>query len=791
MLHSIPFELQQLDQWVVATGAVDPQSPASATKSRSIRAQERKGRPHRPARHGAPSAEAQACGYPLVGFVLSKEDPYCIIDLDDPRVDSDGQPFPDDIVAKYVQSHERILEGFQSYSEMSQSGNGVHIVCRGSIPHGVRRGKVEIYSDLRYMICTGNIFRPLPIIDCQDQLMALYHAMNAEQPTTALVQVDGHMGDEEVFNMASNAANAAKFMLLWGGNWRNTGEWQSQSEADFALLSMLAFYTKDNAQVRRLFRWSGMVRPKSQEGVDGYLNIALSKIRAKEAPPIDFSQLLIKHTQTTLPLHETQSHTPQHSTERSVEPSGSTDSGGVGSADSPESGTDKRIAVHAAHQEEVPFPPGFIGEVAEYFYSSAIRPVREVALAAALALTAGVAGRTYNVSGSGLNQYLIVIARTGSGKEGAQKGIDKLVAAVRAQIPMADNFIGPGQFASGQGLLRSLGRNPCFVSVLGEIGLQLKAICDKNSSPSQTMLKKVLLDIYAKSGHDSILYPSAYSDTEKDTKLVQAPNVTIFGESTEENFYDALDASNIAEGLVPRFSIFEYFGPRPKRNQNAFRPPSKELVSKFAEILAIAIAANQNRAHCPVQVSAEAQAAFDHFDEQADAEMNGALFDVNRQLWNRAHLKALKLGALIAVGCNPNQPLISLEHAEWAIQVVGRDIKRLLKRFAAGDIGQGDERMEADLRRATEDVCRMSRKEKQQYQITDKLLDHPVVPLYYYKRRLRALAAFRNHRLGANAALDLTLKSMVNAGELQLVPPIQSASMFGTTIPLYVKGPNW
>jgi hypothetical protein len=171
--------------------------------------------------------------------------------------------------------------------------------------------------------------------------------------------------------------------------------------------------------------------------------------------------------------------------------------------------------------------------------------------------------------------------------------------------------------------------------------------------------------------------------------------------------------------------------------------------------------------------------------------MNGALFDVNRQLWNRAHLKSLKLGALIAVGRNPHQPIVSRSDAEWAIRLTERDIRKLLKHFASGDIGQGDERLEADLRRAVDDLCAMNKQEKRTYQIQEKLLEHPVIPLAYLKRRLRALSAFRNHRLGANAALALTLKSMLEAGELQLVSPIQAVSQFGTAVPLYVRGPQF
>lgn len=779
MLHNIPFELQQLDQWVVATGALLPDG-----KRDKIPLNPRTGYRADVCDRSTWGTfqQAQQCGYPLIGFVLSKEDPYCIIDLDAPETE------------QQIERHQKILDAFESYSELSQSGLGVHIICKGSIPHGVRRDKVEIYSAERYMICTGNVYKPLPIADAQELVLGMFHQMNAEQPVAQLVQVDGTMSDEQIYTMASTAANADKFNRLWSGEFRP--EWPSQSEADFALLSMLCFYTKDNEQVRRIFRYSGLgQRDKAQR--DGYLNTALAKIRAKELPLIDFTHILQKHEQLNLPSIDNALSTNQNESETSgtalaeAGPRGGSDRAAPGDLGQ---GTQESRGTSLQRDEGtrgVEYPVGFIGELAQYFYASAIRPVPEIALAAAIALVAGVAGRTYNISGSGLNQYLVVIAKTGSGKEGAAKAIDMMVSAVRSQVPMVDRFIGPGAFASGQALLRVMDRQQCFVSVLGEVGLTLKNICDPKASPAQVILKKVLLDIYAKSGFSSVLRPNVYSETEKDTKVVQAPNVTIFGESTPDNFFDSLDAASIAEGLVPRFSIFEYDGPRPARNKHAYAPPPKELVSKFADLLAVAISADQNRSFCPVQVSADAQAMLDAFDEQADEHMRAASFDVNLQLWNRAHLKSLKLAALIAVGINPHQPIVDLESAKWAINLTVRDINKLLKHFATGDIGQGDERMESDLRRAIDDLFRMSATLKREYSIADAIIDAPVIPIGYLRRRLRGLASFRNHRLGANAALSNAIKAMCESGELQLVPVVQTAKMFGLATPLYVKGPQY
>jgi primase-polymerase (primpol)-like protein len=60
---------------------------------------------------------------------------------------------------------------------------------------------------------------------------------------------------------ASGAANGQKFSKLWAGEWQ--GSYPSQSEADAALCSILAFYVgPDTERIDRLFRRSGLMRSK-------------------------------------------------------------------------------------------------------------------------------------------------------------------------------------------------------------------------------------------------------------------------------------------------------------------------------------------------------------------------------------------------------------------------------------------------------------------------------------------------------------------------------------------------
>jgi hypothetical protein len=339
-----------------------------------------------------------------------------------------------------------------------------------------------------------------------------------------------------------------------------------------------------------------------------------------------------------------------------------------------------------------------------------------------------------------------------------------------------------------------LDKNPCFVSVLGEFGLTLQQMCSPNANGAQVMLKKVLLDIYAKSGWSKTLRSSVYSDSDKNTKSIQAPNVTIFGESNPEKFYEGLDAGIIAEGLLPRFSIFEYTGPRPDSNPSAFAPPPDGLVRYFAGLAAVAMQSQQARTCSPVQLDRYALPLLGNggeFDRYATDEINAEQGDVSKQLWNRAHLKALKMAALIAVGANPYQPIVTREIADWSIDLVRNDISKLLKKFEGGEVGSGDVRLELDVRRAVAHYLAMSQFDRIGYNCPQKMATLPLVPLQYLRRRLRLLVNFRNDRRGANAAMMATLNALVEGEVLTRISPIQAREQCGTTAPVYGIGPAW
>ena len=84
--------------------------------------------------------------YDGVGFVFSSADPYTGIDLDD-CVAEDGE------IALWALE---IARYFDSYTELSATGSGLHIIVRGEVPNR-RKGDVEVYSSKRFFTVTGHV----------------------------------------------------------------------------------------------------------------------------------------------------------------------------------------------------------------------------------------------------------------------------------------------------------------------------------------------------------------------------------------------------------------------------------------------------------------------------------------------------------------------------------------------------------------------------------------------------------------------------------------------------------
>jgi hypothetical protein len=755
MYHNIPAELRDLPQWVTAREDKVPLHPRTG-RFASVKDPST----------WASFEEATRSGYPYIGFVLTEHDPYCIIDLDNKPTKPLSQEQKD--------LHKRILDHFVSYTERSASGLGYHIIVKGKVPDGVHsRDSVEIYSSARYMICTGNAVRHAPIADYQDALNSLYNEMKGEGSSNTILDesVEGHLSDQDLVEMACNAANGDKFTQLCQGKW--DGEYPSQSEADLALISMLVFYTRDNEQVRRIFRMSQLGKREKALKNNVYLNRTIGlarKTQGHDIPNVDFSALQAqattllasKHKDPTLPVPRT--------------------TGTVTSGETP---------VTQANTDPYLVPPGLVGELAKYIYESSVKPIPEISLATSLAWMAGTTGRAFNIKTLGLNLYLIILADTGRGKEGATQGVDRLVSAIRPHIPQVDDFVGPSHFASGQALVKTLDQFPSLLTIWGEIALKLQQLNDPRANAADLMTKQCLLDLYHKSGYGNLYKPIVYSDRAKNTSTIPYPCFSILGESNPQKFFANIDTSHISEGLVPRFSFIEYIGPAIETNEYAGQPPSKALLEQLLDTLRISLQVQSNNTVINVAETDAARIQFKNFEKFCLHKVNNRDLANESELWNRAHLKSLRVAALLAVGCNPHSPVVDTVHTEWAIDFAMKDVETVASRFRSGDVGSGDSKMLNDVKKHIERYLTATYTDIKSYNVDKKMFDDKIIPYVFLQRRTASAAAFRNDRRGASKALKDTLGDMVLSGYLQEVPKSTLQQKYSSTGVAYMVVKAW
>ncbi|QBZ71743.1 hypothetical protein [Pseudomonas phage KP1] len=763
MLENIPLEMRVYVQWVMwRYEDTDSQKPTKVPYSARNGKLASVSDPSTWATFDECTAALNTGWYNGIGFVLTESDPYAFIDLDDTKGDQTA-----------LDRQHKIFNEFDSYAELSPSGAGLHIIIKGALTSGRRRSFIEIYSSGRYMTMTGNVYRNAPIKEQNELLNVLWGQMG--QGSVAVAHYAGlaeaKETDEQVLNRAITAANGDKFAELYAGRWE--GMYSSQSEADFALVDIIAFYTQNRAQISRLFRLSGLgQRDKAQR--NDYVSYMLNKCFDRMLPPVDIDGLRNKLDEAIA---------AKEALERSKVLS--QNSNATNHPPQPAPSIPETSNVYSV-------PPGLIGEIAQFIYAQAPRPVAEIALAGAIGLVSGIIGRAYNISGTGLNQYVLLLAPTGTGKEAIASGIDKLMSQVIRTVPAASDFIGPGEIASSQAVIKYMSRGPTsFVSMVGEFGIYLQQMASLNAPPHLIGLRRFLLDAYNKSGEGKVLRPSIYSDKDKNTTAVLSPAFTLMGESTPEKFYEGLHEGLISEGLLPRFTMIEYKGNVPPLNKaGASARPSFELIDRLSTLCAHALMLNSQHKAIHVQYAEGVERQTDEFEEHCRNNVNCSDRDVRRQLWSRAHMKALKLAATVAVGCNPYDPLITSDVLTWAINLVVADVRNLLGRFDAGEIGiDNDETKQlSKVMTSVKDFVVSPWPEVSKYagEGAGVLHSNRIVPFAYIQRRLASVAVFRKDRTGATNSIKRALKTLCERGDLQEVSRATLSKDYGTSAVAYM-----
>ncbi|MCA8989363.1 MAG: hypothetical protein KDA78_17065, partial [Planctomycetaceae bacterium] len=266
----IPLLLRKRRQWVCWKLQADSKNPGAFTKV-----------PVNPATGGLASStnpatwsdfdtawaccqSKQATG---IGFVTVVDDGLVLVDLDNCRDPKTGELT--EFASHWVQA-------FATYTEVSPSGTGLHLIVLGAKPTSRCRNKalgIECYAQGRFFCITG-VSPAGPTADvrkCQPVLEQFFaeclvedQAEPEQQSPSLVVPLPSGIDEERILQKIQRSKNAIAIIALLQGN--REAYHGDHSAADQALCNHLAFWCdRDTVLIDQIFRKSGLMRDKWDE----------------------------------------------------------------------------------------------------------------------------------------------------------------------------------------------------------------------------------------------------------------------------------------------------------------------------------------------------------------------------------------------------------------------------------------------------------------------------------------------------------------------------------------------
>ncbi len=410
--------------------------------------------------------------------------------------------------------------------------------------------------------------------------------------------------------------------------------------------------------------------------------------------------------------------------------------------------------------------------IAKSIFDQAPRQNWTIAVVAALAFWAGIVGRNVNVMNQGLNLYVLFVAGTGRGKEAMASGISKLIEAVAVKVPSIRQLV-TGRFASSQAILHHLSEFPGTLSIQGEGEYLFRRLTSPKAPQNEQELLQTILDLFHKSGFGQAM--PGYRKAEKAASVgaISSPCITLLTEST----FGAVDAllSNdaVKKGVTPRFMIVMTKALRPELNPNIASQPDPALVEFIGSVWATTMANSNPLNGVSITFDAEANELQAAFDRETTRNINEAGNDIEAELWNRSHIKAAKLAALVATGVNPWCPQITADQMRWAIAVERHCVGQLIAEIASGEVGEVTE--DVRLKRIIA-VCSEYIQQRELwlfpkgYRVDPELHDEGIVTFAYLHNRLGSTKPFRENGYKKPAQLIREcLTVLTDKGDLQYI----------------------
>lgn len=354
-----------------------------------------------------------------------------------------------------------------------------------------------------------------------------------------------------------------------------------------------------------------------------------------------------------------------------------TGSSGQGSAIPPEVDPDPSDA-----SDRLAYPPPFRGvmhDAVQAALAVSTKPQPDLCTLSTLIGMAGSCAGFYGLpSGMRLNLYGCGVAETGEGKDQPRTNATVLVKAAGGKLI--------GKPASGPGLEDSLTSHCGTLICLDEIAHFFAAINNGKAPPHLIELAGLLLQLFSASRGEYHTRVKAVATGTTPARTIFHPAVSLLGFATPGKLGEAMGVSNIEDGLLGRFLFaFGSSGVVPRRITAWFELPdsvaaaAKAMREATPPMSLPAMLDNAAMDCIPILIDPAAYSRLEELLIEFDQQRQSARSAFAKALLTRSCEKCERVAGVLAVWDSPRAPVMTLEHVEWAAQLLFASDAALLR----------------------------------------------------------------------------------------------------------------
>ena len=330
--------------------------------------------------------------------------------------------------------------------------------------------------------------------------------------------------------------------------------------------------------------------------------------------------------------------------------------------------------------------PGVLQDCVNHYTVTAIKPQPQFAVQCALAFGSVAMGRSWVTDQRNFTSlYFLNIGETGSGKEHTKTVLEELL-----EDAGLEELIGPAGYTSSAGVLSALTNKPTHVSVIDEMGRQLKAAAARGNQHKADSITSIM-EVFGRT--DGTLRQAGYatntmksSEAAKLESVVKRPSLTLVGMSTPSEFMQAIGGGDVSSGLLNRFLIVKseigvQMSQKKRRSSISVRLSAWAKEQASAQVGDLDAGNIHDMPPHPIEVpfTQEAENLLRQYEERLVTAIKKETGTGLEAMYNRSREIAMRLSLIVARSLGQDE--ISRDAMEWSIDYVNHYAKQTIEMF--------------------------------------------------------------------------------------------------------------